>query len=58
MRRLMLSPKHARLLSPDQLTTDKKIAVLIAEGLEEVEALAVVDLLYRAGIRADMIAVG
>jgi len=44
--------------TPDQLTTDKKIAVLIAEGLEEVEALAVVDLLYRAGIRADMIAVG
>ena len=31
--------------TPDQLTTDKKIAVLIAEGLEEVEALAVVDLL-------------
>ncbi|QHO91530.1 DJ-1 family protein [Actinomyces sp. 432] len=44
--------------TPDKLTTDKKVAVLIAEGLEEVEALAVVDVLYRAGIRTDLIAVG
>ena len=43
---------------PDQLTTDARVAVLIAEGLEEVEALAVVDLLYRAGIAVDMLAVG
>ena len=44
--------------TPDHLTTDAKVAVLIAEGLEEIEALAVVDLLYRAGIAVDMLAVG
>ncbi|MDO4900239.1 DJ-1 family glyoxalase III [Actinomyces sp.] len=44
--------------TPDKLATDKKVAVLIAEGLEEVEALAVVDVLFRAGVRADLIAVG
>ncbi|WP_103063480.1 DJ-1 family glyoxalase III [Actinomyces qiguomingii] len=44
--------------TPDNPTTDKKIAVLIAEGLEEVEALAVVDVVFRAGIRAELIAVG
>ncbi|WP_127841613.1 DJ-1 family glyoxalase III [Actinomyces wuliandei] len=38
-------------------STDKKVAVLIAPGLEEVEALAVVDLLFRAGIPTDMVAV-
>lgn len=38
--------------------TSHRVAALIAPGLEEVEALAVVDLLYRAGIRTDMIAVG
>ena len=37
--------------------TDKRVAALIAPGLEEVEALAVVDVLYRAGIPCDMIAV-
>ena len=37
--------------------TDKRVAALIAPGLEEVEALAVVDVLYRAGIGCDMIAV-
>lgn len=44
--------------TPDETTTDAKVAVLIAEGLEEVEALAVVDVLYRAGIAVDMLAVG
>ena len=44
--------------APDQLTTDDRVAVLVADGLEEVEALAVVDLLYRAGIGVDMLAVG
>ncbi|WP_136194342.1 MULTISPECIES: DJ-1 family glyoxalase III [Actinomyces] len=44
--------------TPDKLATDKKVAVLIAHGLEEVEALAVVDVLYRAGIRTDLVAVG
>ena len=43
--------------TPDHVTTDKKVAVLIADGLEEVEALAVVDILFRAGVRADLIAV-
>lgn len=43
---------------PDfQATTDKKVAVFIAPGLEEVEALAVVDLLFRAGIAVDMVSV-
>lgn len=41
--------------TPDQLTTDQTVAVLIAPGLEEVEALAVVDVLYRAGVRVDML---
>ncbi|MBE6475846.1 MAG: DJ-1/PfpI family protein [Actinomyces succiniciruminis] len=44
--------------TPGKLATDKKVAVLIAAGLEEVEALAVVDVLFRAGIRADLVAVG
>lgn len=43
--------------TPDKLATDKKVAVLIAPGLEEVEALAVVDVLYRAGVRADLLSV-
>lgn len=43
---------------PDfQAVTDKKVAVFIAPGLEEVEALTVVDLLFRAGIATDMISV-
>lgn len=44
--------------TPDTLSTDRKVAVLVAPGLEEVEALAVVDVLYRAGVRADLVAVG
>lgn len=43
---------------PDfQATTDRRVALFIAPGLEEVEALAVVDLLFRAGIATDMISV-
>ncbi|QPK81655.1 DJ-1/PfpI family protein [Schaalia sp. ZJ405] len=44
--------------TPTPCVTDQSVAVLIASGLEEVEALAVVDVLYRAGIRSDLIAVG
>ena len=35
-----------------------KIAIMMADGCEEIEALTVVDLLRRAGYTADMIAVG
>lgn len=37
--------------------TDKRVAVFFAEGFEEVEAIAVVDLLFRAGIPCDMVSV-
>lgn len=37
--------------------SDKKVAALIAPGLEECEALIVYDLLFRAGIVCDLIAV-
>lgn len=43
--------------TPTTVTTEASVGVLIAPGLEEVEALAVVDCLYRAGVRADLIAV-
>ena len=43
--------------TPASLSTDKTVGVLLAPGCEEVEALAVVDALFRAGIRADLIAV-
>ena len=33
-----------------QAKTDKKAAIFMAAGCEEIEALTVVDLLYRAGI--------
>ena len=43
--------------TPNTLTTTDSVAVLLATGFEEVEALAVVDALYRAGIQADLISV-
>lgn len=43
--------------TPNTLSTTDTVAVLLATGFEEVEALAVVDALYRAGIRADLISI-
>ena len=37
--------------------TDRRVAVLIAPGLEEIEGLTVVDLLFRAGIPCDTVAI-
>lgn len=36
----------------------KKVAVFLAEGFEEIEALATVDVLKRAGIYCDMVSIG
>ena len=36
---------------------DERVAVLLADGAEEIEALTVVDLLYRAGVPCDMVSV-
>lgn len=35
----------------------KKVAVMLAEGFEEIEALATVDILKRAGISCDMVSI-
>lgn len=37
--------------------TDKRVAVFVAPGLEEIEGLTVVDVLFRAGIPCDTVAV-
>ena len=43
--------------TPEKLATDATVAIMLAEGFEEVEALAVADVLYRAGVRSDLISV-
>ena len=37
--------------------TDKRVAVFFAEGFEEVEAISVVDILFRAGVPCDMVSI-
>lgn len=37
--------------------TDKRVAIFLAEGMEEIEALTVVDLLYRAGIPCESVSI-
>ena len=43
--------------TPENLATDATVAIMLADGFEEVEALSVADVLYRAGVRADLISV-
>ncbi|MBM6775304.1 DJ-1 family glyoxalase III [Olsenella profusa] len=38
-------------------TTDKRVAVFVASGLEEIEGLTVVDVLFRAGVPCDTVAI-
>ena len=38
-------------------TSEKRVAVFVAPGLEEIEGLTVVDLLFRAGIPCDTVAI-
>ena len=43
--------------TPENLATDATVAIMLADGFEEVEALAVADVRYRAGVRSDLISV-
>ena len=43
--------------TPENLATDASVAIMLADGFETVEALAVADILFRAGVRADLISV-
>jgi 4-methyl-5(b-hydroxyethyl)-thiazole monophosphate biosynthesis len=37
--------------------TDRRVAIFVAEGLEEIEALTQVDILFRAGIPCDLVSI-
>lgn len=37
---------------------NKKVAILLADGFEEIEAISVVDILRRAGVTCDMVSLG
>jgi 4-methyl-5(b-hydroxyethyl)-thiazole monophosphate biosynthesis len=37
--------------------SDKRVAVFIAEGLEEIEGLTIVDVLFRAGVSCDTVSI-
>ena len=37
--------------------TERRVAVFVAPGLEEIEGLTVVDVLYRAGVPCDTVSV-
>ena len=39
------------------MSTEKKVALFLADGCEEIEALTVVDLLFRAGIPCDTVSI-
>ena len=43
--------------TPENLANDATVAIMLADGFETVEALAVADILFRAGVRADLISV-
>ena len=43
--------------TPENLATDATVAIMLSDGFEEVEALAVADVLFRAGVRSDLISV-
>ena len=43
--------------TPETLATDATVAIMLADGFETVEALAVADILFRAGVRTDLISV-
>ena len=43
--------------TPENLANDATVAIMLADGFETVEALAVADILFRAGVRTDLISV-
>ena len=52
-----IDEKRGIMPTPENLATDATVAIMLADGFEEVEALSVADVLYRAGVRADLISV-